>query len=199
MPFFPVTVSCVIQRDNITALLELIDVCRSIGVKKIKFEFERIYSEKSVAQSIEELAITSGDIPLFLKEHARSYSLNDLQKNLLACLVSGKKSGIYIAFDPPFLMDKLEKCYQGMLRSERQYFCLLCFRMPHITPEGDLIYCFAARKSFGNILESPLEEIWNSEESKAYRRKLLRNNLMSLCENCPYMIPYSETDFMKDA
>ncbi len=65
--------------------------------------------------------------------------------------------------------------------------------MATIAPNGDLIHCFAIRKSFGNILSEPFETLWNSEEAKGFRKQLIKNNLTPLCESCTLMSPYKKS------
>ena len=187
-PFFPATVTCVIIDENIKILPSLVDQCASLGVKKLKFELERIYPEERIDQAILETGLESEDLPISSTGRTRGYSLETLSDTLNECQNRGEKQGIYVTFDPPYLMEDLNACYVGNLRSKRKYTCQ-SFRMATIAPNGDLINCFAIRKPFGNILDVPFDEIWNSEAAKFYRRELVRNNLTPLCENCPFLVP----------
>jgi len=186
-PLFPITVTCIIIDDNLSILPDVVDLCADMGVKKIKFELERIYPEEGITQAMFETRLESDDLPISSKGRRRSYSIEDLQETLGECLQRGKNAHIYVVFDPPFLLDEIKACYAGNLRATKQCICQ-SFRMATIAPNGDLINCYAIRKPFGNILDAPFEEIWNCETAKAYRRQLIRNNLTPLCENCPFML-----------
>jgi radical SAM protein with 4Fe4S-binding SPASM domain len=187
-PIFPVTVTCVIQDDNLEILPEFVDLCADMGVKKLNFELERIYLDDGVNQTMVETKLIPDDIPILSKERRRGYPLETLQGKVRECQDRGKKAGIYVTFDPPFLMDEIAACYVGNLRSKDKYICQRLF-VPTIAPDGNLITCFIIRKPFGNILDAPFNDIWNSESANTYRRQLVRNNLTPLCENCPSMIP----------
>jgi radical SAM protein with 4Fe4S-binding SPASM domain len=185
---FPVTVTCVIQNENIGVLPEVVHLCAALGVKKVKFELERIYSEHASIQAMDEMAIEAPDIPISSRGRMREYTLSTLQSKIRECKIHGKKAGICISFDPPFLINEIEACYSGNLRSKRKYVCQK-FGEATMAPNGDLIHCFVIRKPFGNILDTSFEEIWNSEGANVFRRHLLMNNLTPLCENCPFMVP----------
>lgn len=182
----PVTVTCVIQNDNIEVLPELVDLCAAMGVKKLKFEFERLYPQEQITAQMgegrQELLASNGS--------KRGYSLQTLQAKLSECQDRGRKNGVYVAFDPPYLINKLAHCYSGNLRSQYRYICQ-SLRMATIAPNGDVINCYAIRQPFGNILDRPFNEIWNGEIARGYRGQLLENNLRPLCENCPFMYAYS--------
>lgn len=188
-PVFPVTVTCVIQDDNLDVLPEFVDLCADMGVKKLNFELERIYLDVEIAQTMVETKLIPDDIPISSRERTREYPLETLQGKIRECQSHGKKAGIYVTFDPPFLMDEITACYVGNLRSKDKYICQRLF-VPTIAPDGNLITCFVIRKPFGNILDAPFNDVWNSESANTYRRQLVRNNLTPLCENCPSMMPY---------
>lgn len=190
VPVFPVTVNCVLQNENAEVLTDVVDICCALGVKKLKFEIERLYPDTSVDQAIQ-AGFALDDISLSRTNRARRYSLETLRSRLRECQERGRKTGMYITFSPPYLMEELEDCYAGCLRSKRPYICET-FRTATIAPDGTVISCYTLRVPFGNILDTSLEEIWNSETAQAYRRQLIRKNMTPLCENCPFMRPWSQ-------
>jgi radical SAM protein with 4Fe4S-binding SPASM domain len=169
-------------------LPEVVDLCAALGVKKIKFELERLYSELAGIQTMGEMGVEAPDIPVSCRGRVREYSLSTLRSKIRESQVHGEKAGICISFYPPFLTEEIEGCYAGNLRSRRKYICQK-FREATIAPNGNLIHCFVIRKPFGNILDTSFEEIWNSEGANTFRKHLLMNNLTPLCENCPSMVP----------
>jgi radical SAM protein with 4Fe4S-binding SPASM domain len=179
----------VIQDDNLEVLPEVVDLCTAMRVKKLKFELERMYLEDDIAQAMVATRGGSDELPISSKRCTRNYSLETFRSKLYESQRRAEDAGIYLAFDPPFLMDEIEACYAANTRSTKKYICQ-SFRMATIAPNGNLINCFAIRKPFGNILDAPFDEVWNSEAAKTYRRKLVRNNMTPVCENCPFMTPY---------
>jgi radical SAM protein with 4Fe4S-binding SPASM domain len=189
---FPVTVTCVILNDNVMVLPDVVDLCAAIGVKKVNFEFERIYSEKAIAKTKDCMGIGSTDIKVSSDGCEREYSTGILLGKLEECQARGRKAGIYVTVTPAFLKDEVESCYSGSLRAKARYYCQW-FRTATIAPNGDLIHCMILRKSYGNILDEPFDILWNSETANNFRRQLIKNNLTPLCENCPFMTPYRGT------
>jgi radical SAM protein with 4Fe4S-binding SPASM domain len=186
-PFLPVTVNCVILNENLECLTEVVNICASMGVKKIKLELERKFPEGVIDQTLDEFKLQSDELPIASKERAETYCLNTLRDRLVECRDQGKKQGIYVTFDPPYLMDEIEACCSGNIRTKKKCICDN-LRRAVIAPNGDLVHCFIIRKIFGNILHDSFDEIWNSETANRFRLPLLQNNLTPLCERCPSMV-----------
>ncbi|HJX30750.1 MAG TPA: radical SAM protein [Thermodesulfobacteriota bacterium] len=185
---FPVTVNCVIQNDNIKVLPEVVDLCAALGVRKLNFELERIYSEDIISQTVAVTGLERVDLPVSSKGRSREYSLNYLKKKLAECQSRGRGKGIYVIFAPPFRTDSIDACYAGCRRTKIRHLCQ-SFSTATIAPDGSLIHCFVIRKTFGNILDTPFDEIWNSQAANNFRKQLIMNNLTPLCENCRSMVP----------
>lgn len=183
----PVSITCVILNENLRFLPNIVEQCASMGVKKIKFELERIYTGTSKNQSLFGANTGYNNLPLS-SGRKRSYSLEDFRNTIHECNKRARKAGVYLTFDPEFLVEEIEGCYKSDLRSRQNYICQ-AFQMATITPRGDLIHCYAIRKSFGNVFDFPFEMAWNSENAKSFRRELLKNNLTPACENCPHLRP----------
>lgn len=194
----PVTVNLVIQDENIHVIPETIELCISLGVKKVKIEMERIYSCERQEFAASEMGLLFSEIPLSDKNRKRGYSFADLQCVLIESLERGRKSAVDVFIDPPYLADNLEECYENSILNKQRFVCHL-MNTATITPNGNVINCIHIRKNFGNILETPFEEIWQSDKANEFRQQLLQNNLTPLCENCPFMIPAPEAFIRKIA
>jgi radical SAM protein with 4Fe4S-binding SPASM domain len=184
----PVTANLVIQDENLQFIPDMIDICASLQVKKVKIEMERIYSGERLSRAMTETGLVSADIPIESGERTRGYTLQTLQSVLRECLRRGRSLGIDVFVDPPYLMDNLEACYEGNLLAAKKFICHI-MNTATIAPNGDVLNCIHIRKPFGNILDAPFQEIWNSETANTFRRQLLKNNLTPLCEKCPFMRP----------
>jgi radical SAM protein with 4Fe4S-binding SPASM domain len=58
------------------------------------------------------------------------------------------------------------------------------FEKPRINPEGKIIFCQFIREKVGDLTQSSLSSIWNSEKILAIREKLNSNNLSEICKRC---------------
>ena len=166
----PVTVNLVIQGENILFMPDLIDLCASMQVKKVKIEMERIFSSEKRDSAISEFGLLPSDIPLAIKGRVRQYPVDTLRNLLGEARARGKRRGIDVYIDPPYLIEDLDACYSDTALASRRFICQK-INTATLAPNGDLVHCLHIRKPFGNIMSAPLEEIWNSENAKAFRRR----------------------------
>jgi radical SAM protein with 4Fe4S-binding SPASM domain len=183
----PTHVVTVLMKDNVNCIHDIVRLMNEIEVKNLTFEYERKYSKNELEESAKMMNLTKEDIPVSLTENKdHGYSVELLKEKLRECLDLGKKLGVNVGFFPKFLYEDLEDCYNETLRSNGLYLCK-CLFTGRIDPQGNVIHCYAIRKSFGNLFEQSFEQIWNSDGMKEFRKKLLNNNLLPICETCLYM------------
>ena len=60
-------------------------------------------------------------------------------------------------------------------RAGKQFLCENAFRYLFIDVSGDVRYCCMMDSQIGNLVESTLEEVWNSEKAQNIRRLFLEN------------------------
>jgi radical SAM protein with 4Fe4S-binding SPASM domain len=68
--------------------------------------------------------------------------------------------------------------------SNSNTFCVLPWIHIYANPNGDVLPCCVASKKVGNLHESTIIEIWNSEEYKKLRRMMLNNQRPEHCSDC---------------
>jgi len=183
----PVNIVCVILKDNLDQLTEVVKLGHRLGVDAVFFELERIYDESDIKEVQDVLRIKREDIPLTPQNCNRGYPLEKLNRVLNGVERLGKELKVEVHYYPNFLRTKLEGCYYRKNREPgKKYFCMALFDA-RIDPAGNVVPCFAIREKIGNIKKNELKDIWNSEEFKDYRKTLLNNNLLKICETCLYM------------
>lgn len=178
---------CVITKYNFDDLKEVVGVASDIGLKSMHFEYERRYTKEDIDYAKDTLDLKDGDIPLTISESSKQeYTLEQLREKINELDEEGKKKGVKINLFPGFLRTEMKDCFNREMRSKGRYMCLGLMN-GRIDSKGNVIPCFAIRKKMGNLREKSLEEIWNSEEYKEFRKNLLQGNLLPMCETCLYM------------
>ncbi len=61
--------------------------------------------------------------------------------------------------------------------------CLYPWYATRMNPYGDIYPC-SLQTLMGNVLEEPLQKIWNSERYRAFRRSLRKQGLFAQCARC---------------
>ena len=178
----------VICKENLKHLAEITRFCSGQGITNLTFEFEKKYDKGCIADSIRELEplmhLTREDF--FISESASAFpefSIRELKDALISAEHESKKVYFQNQYLPYSLFKNLEHYY---LRNLRKSYKLQCRHLltARIDPLGNVIACFGVRKPFGNLLREPLEKIWNNEDFRRYRKFILGNNLLPICETC---------------
>lgn len=184
---FFVFLVAVISDENVERLEEIIETAHSLGLDNLILEFERKYTRDDLKEASVVLGYPESDFKLRISESKNTaYTFTVLLENIKAAEKKARRLGMRIFYLPDNFISGMELHYLKSNRSKGRHFCRSIFK-GRIDSKGNVFHCYAIRKSFGNVLEKPLSEIWNSPEYLAFRKNLMGNNLLSLCETCLYM------------
>lgn len=80
-------------------------------------------------------------------------------------------------------MSKVDKEH---LLTKSKTFCLMPFMHMYMNTDGTVLPCCTAQydKVMGNVRTHTIKEIWNSEEYKEMRRKIINDEPVDHCKNC---------------
>ena len=190
-------VVCVINEKNLKTLWRLPAIIKELGLKKIIFEYERRYTGNDVVKSSRTMG-GFGFADLKLSKSAKpKYSLAELRKNIEKMEKEAVKSAVEVGYLPVYFKKEMGNMYRRSLRKKYKCTCDYLDKT-RIDPVGNYIHCFALRKPFGNILVSSLEETWNSRQYINFRKRILKNNLLPICETCWCLLPVAKIKGISD-
>lgn len=177
----------VLSDENVERLEEIVETAHSLGLDNLILEFERKYTREDLREASEVLGYPESDFKLRISESKKTaYPFTLLMENIKAAEERARRLGMRIYYLPDNFLSGIETHYKKNNRSKGRYFCRSIFK-GRIDSRGNVFHCYAIRKSFGNVMEKPLSDIWNSPEYLDFRQRLMGNNLLSLCETCLYM------------
>lgn len=176
---------CVISEKNLASLWKVPRIVRGLGLNKVIFEYERKYSQKDITDSLNILGEKEGFSDLKVSnKNMPNYSLIELKENIERMEKEAKKQKVEVGYLPAYFKKEMSTIYHRKVREKYKCTCRYLDRI-RIDPQGNYIHCFAFRKAFGNILgRQSLKEVWQSGQYREFRKKLLKNNLMPICETC---------------
>ena len=164
---YVITVNTMITDDNLDQLMEMYEYFKTIGVDRwrLDFIFNAGNAMKNGIKYDEESKLFS-----VLKELIDRYIKEEPEMEL----------DINKVFRSRFLYDKAPITY-SLDSKPCEYQGSLTVR-----PNGDVSFCPSMDKTYGNIFESSVEDIANSDEWKAFANIKVRD-LPSKCTECSYM------------
>jgi radical SAM protein with 4Fe4S-binding SPASM domain len=179
-----VFINSTISSKNFFVLPEIVDMAKSLAVRRINFNYLSIIDHSTVEltnQTMGEKIVgshTFSDVSpdyLLQKEHIDQleFVIEDIKKR--------GGSEIECALDPALLSGNKDLLLKGTFPVSR---CNLPWRSAMITPVGDVVPCaMFTNYKMGNLGETTFREIWNNKRARNIRR-LLSKDLPPICQKC---------------
>ncbi len=181
---FEVGASFVIMPDNVDQMLDHARLMASLGVVEVNFQHEIYATEEEREASRQWLGWRPDELMVSTRPAgAPPEFLPTLRANLESLPAVERELGVVTSFEPPIANARLDEFYAGTLRGRARLFCREIDNL-RIDPQGNVIFCPYLRRSFGNLLEQPVEEVWNSSALRRFRVDLLEANLLPICQRC---------------
>ena len=96
-----------------------------------------------------------------------------------------ESKGVFVNLTPYTWEENLSEYYRGTGHRKLRLVCPKLLeptaRIDHL---GNVLFCGVLRKSWGNLMETPFEEIWNDAGFREFRKKLLDGNMLPVCRRC---------------
>ena len=187
---FSIGVNSVIIDDNVDYLTEIIYTAKSLGLRNWNFTFEEFYSRKDIEDTKRILAKhfgwDSNEFEINVLEKGKvTYGLETLKDQIDSAINTGLSLGVKPSFTPITWFNNINDYYNGTGRKNLRLICSkIASPSARIDHKGNVLHCGAIRKSFGNLLEHSLDEIWHSKEYSEFRKKMLDINLLPICKRC---------------
>jgi len=181
-----VLLECCVQADNVQDLPEMVKFRKELGAYKIRFQLPVFTSPGEIARGSEAMGEQLKYEAQALENPEFDFSFNDLWNSYHAAI----ETGLPFDMHPKFFEAAPVEAFERKTREDYNLLCTYMFRNK-IDPNGDVRFCPYIIKSFGNIQEEPLADIWNNEEFRDFRKGVANNNLLDSCENCPHTRIYS--------
>jgi len=182
-------IHCTIVNENINELAKVVKLGAELGVGAVNFIFAHVITEDEIKSSKQLMKKWIGeDVEIKGYVGELGYSEEQLINNINAAKEEGKKTGVQVMFFSKLFGDHPEIYWRGTLLDQEQPICQLTLMpplTPNIGPDGSVYNCPYIVKSFGNITEMSLKEIWDSETIRNFRKGMIEEKLLPICRRCP--------------
>lgn len=174
----PVSVNTVILDENIDQIEDIFSIISGLGIREYRLEPEMFCTKEEIKESGVEPIVAN------IKENGRyGYTAKELKELKKRLDKLAKGTGIKIVIAPRVAEIDANVFITGDIREKKKLFCKHLL-VPRIDSQGNLIFCHIIKKTFGNLKDKNLDDLWNSDELKEFRRALLSNNLLPVCKRC---------------
>ena len=172
----------VITQMNINELDNILKIALENKIKEARFEPVMYASYGDILETASLLGINEHLISVNT-ENLLKISAKEFEESIKRAKDFAGENGISLNIIPKVAELYPEDFLEENLRNKKKLLCKHAFTA-RINNKGELIYCFAIRKSFGKVYDNKIEKLWNSNELKKFRRKLFSANLAPICSRC---------------
>ncbi len=181
--FKHVGVNSVMTKQNIKELPELLEMLAPY-ITNYSVEYQMFNTAAEVKVTAEMLKIPMSAVTVWAKEERDyDFSFEEVEAVKKTLRAIAKKHGIGFQSEP-IAADTFEKdFYEGKVLKHK----IVCGHLmtARIDPRGNLVFCHLIKKPSGSLIDTPLAQLWNSEEVKDFRKNLLqRQALPPVCKRC---------------
>jgi MoaA/NifB/PqqE/SkfB family radical SAM enzyme len=181
---FPnIKINCVISRDNVYLLEEIISIANSVGIDEVSFQHLSFFNEKIentcnqfASKKNIEANITGMKLSNEPLNNDEIIFLNKFQNNIS---YFEKKYGLKISFKPS--VNNYSRYYSFDFPSKKS-ICYNPWMNVKIRSDGTMEICDGF--SVGNVRESSIKELFNSNKVEKLRSHVEQNKLMPFCFRC---------------
>lgn len=180
--------SMILVDNSLEGVYRVCDIAKNLGIGSVQFLFEQVNTIANVGDTQRILETDLGwrkedyRINTQVRENLFAGSSSEKIKNDLKKLRRyGATIGCFANFVPYNFYNNLD-VYLGV--KEKKIFCTkLLNPQIRIVQAGDVVWCDILERSFGNLKEMSLADIWLSKDYQAFR-KFLKENSLPVCRRC---------------
>jgi len=154
------TIATVLSNRNYNLLFHMLKLCRKLNVRRFRLQELLIWSDNG-----KKLKLNSKQRRVF------NSNLQNLIKYANKLKVETNLSD-FVKID------------SNRLSSNDDFYCFAPFFDLSIAEDGKVRYCQMAPKSYEDINDKPLKDIWFGKNMDSFRKKLLKGAFPKFCKNC---------------
>ncbi len=174
-----VFLNCAITEGNIHVLNDVVDLAEEIGADAARFEHLNYVTPAELER--QQAIWQALDAP---ESRVNSYVHDKPGAALMVPAVkrlTERRSRIPVLLKPNLRGSEISQWYGGPGRQNRH--CTFPWRSLFIGAQGDVFPCQFMHYRLGNLLDEPLEEIWNNDRMVRFRRAVAAD-LFPACTRC---------------
>lgn len=179
-----VNIICTVTKDNCDKLTRLADVAAAAGVDHLRIQQQWFVDNGIYEQHRAVMKEEFGDDSTFLSGFLADKSPGiDVPKLVGEMDSLRKRSDIKVQFYPDLGGKELADYYDPANKFVRQH-CYSPWFSLNVKPDGTASSCPAIFYEAGNLKEQSLMEVWNSDNQRKLRGRLVTKGLMPGCIRC---------------
>jgi MoaA/NifB/PqqE/SkfB family radical SAM enzyme len=177
-----VSINTTVAHQSLDALDQMVDVAEELGVDAIGLNHLMFSTPEEVAETVRLIGAPDASAIATFVTQDPGLDVEVVRRKVAALEAKCKAKNVLFDFRPKVHPQLIDNYYTPGARLEGR--CLYPFLHARVSFSGKVYFCPFIRVEVGDLAESSLEEIWNSERYVDMRRRLVENGIFPVCRRC---------------
>jgi MoaA/NifB/PqqE/SkfB family radical SAM enzyme len=177
-----VSINTTVAQESLEALDQMVDVADELGVDAIGLNHLMFSTPEEVAETVRIMGAKDASAIATFVTPDPGLDIEKVREKVSALREKCRQRNILFDFRPKVHPQLIENYYTPGARLEGR--CLYPFLHARVSFSGKVYFCPFIRVEVGDLTQSSLEEIWNSETYVELRRRLVEHGIFPVCRRC---------------
>jgi MoaA/NifB/PqqE/SkfB family radical SAM enzyme len=177
-----VSINTTVAHETLEALDRMIDVAAELGVDAIGLNHLMFSTPEEVAETVRLVGAPDASVISTFVTPDPGLDVARVRAKVEALQARCRERNILFDFRPKVHAPLMEAYYTPGARLNGR--CLYPFLHARVSFSGKVYFCPFIRVEVGDLTESSLEEVWNSERYVDMRRRLVDHGIFPVCRRC---------------
>ena len=177
-----VSINTTVAHESLDALDQMVDVAEQLGVDAIGLNHLMYSTPDEVAETVRLIGAPDASAIATFVTTDPGLDIDIVRRKVAALEEKCRRKNVLFDFRPKVHPQLIDNYYTpGAALAGR---CLYPFLHARVSFSGKVYFCPFIRVEVGDLTQSSLEEVWNSDKYVGMRRTLVENGIFPVCRRC---------------
>ncbi|MEO7272307.1 MAG: radical SAM protein [Vicinamibacterales bacterium] len=177
-----VSINTTVAHETLESLDQMVDVAQELGVDAIGLNHLMYSTPEEVAETVRMLGLEDGSKIATFVTADPGLDVARVQTQVARLQAKCRERNILFDFRPKVHPQLMDSYYTPGSKLDGR--CLYPFLQARVSFSGKVYFCPFIRVEVGDLSQSSLEEVWNSEIYVSMRKQLVEHGIFPVCRRC---------------
>jgi MoaA/NifB/PqqE/SkfB family radical SAM enzyme len=177
-----VSINTTVAHESLDALDQMVDVAEQLGVDAIGLNHLMYSTPEEVAETVRLIGAPDASAIATFVTSDPGLDIEVVRRKVAALEEKCRQKNVLFDFRPKVHPQLIDNYYTPGAKLDGR--CLYPFLHARVSFSGKVYFCPFIRIEVGDLTQSSLEEIWNSDKYVSMRRALVENGIFPVCRRC---------------
>jgi MoaA/NifB/PqqE/SkfB family radical SAM enzyme len=177
-----VSINTTVAHESLEALDQMVDVAEQLGVDAIGLNHLMYSTPEEVAETVRLIGAPDASAIATFVTSDPGLDIEVVRRKVAALEEKCRRKNVLFDFRPKVHPQLIDNYYTPGAKLDGR--CFYPFLHARVSFSGKVYFCPFIRIEVGDLTQSSLEEVWNSDKYVSMRRALVENGIFPVCRRC---------------